>query len=238
MSAQRPAQISFAKMLYAPLKDEVGKQVDFGLLPGVPISPVQVPKPSQPGPAYLAVVLFGDGVHHNPNWDARTFNVRDDLAAIDKVMNLHADDPRIDAFVARGGKLILYHGLGDPLVSPAPTIKYFQALEKRFGASKARSFVRLFLIPGMAHCAGGGVPDRFGGAGGDAPVVDADHDLLSAIERWRSRGAAPKRVVASKVEGGVVVQTRPLCAYPTVAGYRGSGDPGLAESFECKVVKR
>jgi feruloyl esterase len=230
------AQIAFARKIYAPLKTESGKQIDDGVLPGTPVAVALVPEANKPGPAYLAVALFGDGVHRDPKWDARTFNVDQDLAAIDKVMNLHADDPQIDAFVARGGKLILYHGLADPFVSARPTIKYFEALQTRFGAAKAKSFVRLFLVPGMDHCAGGGVPDRFGAAGAfDAPTADVRHDLLSAMAHWRKDGVAPERIVASKVENGAVVQTRPLCAYPAEARYRGTGDPMQAENFECKA---
>lgn len=226
------AQVSYARLIYSPLHDENGKRIDTGLLPGTPVSPVPAPEPFTPGPPYLAVALFGDGVHRDPDWNAKSFRIADDLPAIDKVMNLHADNPNVDAFVARGGKLIIYHGLADPLVSPTPTIDYVQALEQRYGRARTAEFARLFLAPGMDHCRGGGVPDQFGGVGGDAPLVDPTHDLLSAIESWSDGEAAPADIVASKVEAGKIVQTRRLCAFPAQAQFRG-GDSNDAANFAC-----
>lgn len=232
-----PSQVAMTRRIYAPLHDEQGRKIDDGLLPGVRVQPAPAPEPFTPGPAYLAVALFGDGVHRGPNWDARTFRIADDLPAIDRVMNLHADDPDIDAFVRRGGKLILYQGWADPLVAPQPTLAYFGALRTRLGTKTLAGAARLFMAPGMAHCRGGGVPDAFGGFGGDAPTPDSDHDLLSALERWLAQGVAPERIIASRLENGRVVQTRPLCAHPAQARYRGAGDPSDAASFACIIPR-
>jgi feruloyl esterase len=229
-----PAQLALVERIYAPLHDETGRGIDAGLLPGVAVSPALVPEPFTPGPPYLAVALFGDGVHRDRNWDGRTFRLASDLPAIDRVMDLHADDPQIAPFVRRGGKLILYQGWADPLVAPQPTLAYYAAVRKTLGPAGADRSVRLFMIPGMEHCRGGGVPDAFGGAGGDAPQVDPDHDMLSALERWTGGGPAPQRIVASQLKDGRVVRTRPLCARPAEARYRG-GDPEQASSFACAV---
>lgn len=229
-------QVALARRIYGPLVDETGKRIDNGLLPGIPVSPVPAPEPFTPGPAYLAVVLFGDGVHRDPNWDTRRFRIADDLPAVDRVMNLHADNPDLSAFKARGGKLIMYQGWTDPLVSPKETADYYDAVERRLGEAATRDFVRLFMAPGVDHCVGGAGPDQFGGVGGDAPVRDADHDLLSALERWVEQGRAPERVVASKVEAGRTARTRPLCAYPMTARYQGRGSTDAAESFTCAVA--
>ena len=232
-----PAQVTLAERIYAPLNDERGRQVDAGLLPGVAVQPALVPEPFTPGPPYLAVVLFGDGVHRDANWDARTFRIADDLPAIDRVMDLHADNPAIEPFVRHGGRLILYQGWADPLVAAQPTIDYFDALGARFGAAKRDGFARLFLVPGMEHCRGGGTTDLFGGVGSDAPVVDPDHDLLSALEHWVDQGIAPQRIIASQADADGVVRTRPLCAHPAEARYRG-GDPNDAASFACTIPRK
>ena len=235
-----PEQVTLATRIYAPLHDENGKRIDSGILPGTPVSPVAVPEPFTPGPKYLATVLFGQGIHRDANWDARKFVIARDLPAIDKVMNLHADDPRIDLFAKRGGKLILYHGWADPLVAAMPTIDYYQALEKRFGAGRTRGFARLFLMPGMDHCRGGGVPDRFGGAGGlegEGMSRAASDDLLTAMEQWLDGGSAPASVRTAQFERGKSVRTRPTCAYPARVRYVG-GAVERAESYTCEPEGR
>jgi feruloyl esterase len=224
-------QIAAIRLLYGPLHDEEGRRIDDGLLPGVPISPTPLPEPFTPGPSYLAVALFGDGVHADPNWDPSTFRIARDLPAIDKVMDLHADNPDIRPFLDRGGKLILYHGWADPLVAAQTTVRYYEAVLDRSGPAAADG-VRLFMAPGVDHCRGGAGPDLFGGAGGDAPSPDPDHDLLSALERWVDQRRPPERVIATRVENGRPVRTRPLCAHPARARYTG-GDPDEASSFTC-----
>lgn len=229
------AQVAIAERLHAPLHDEDGKRIDNGLLPGVRVRPEPLPEPFTPGAPYLAVALFGDGVHRDPNWDARNFRIARDLPAIDRVMPLHADNPDLSAFHARGGKLIVYQGWADSLVPAQPTLQYLLDVERVMGGrERTAQFMRLFMVPGMDHCVGGDVPDRFGGAGGDAPQVDAEHDLLSALEAWVERGQAPSRIIASQLDDTRVVRTRPLCAYPRQAAYRGVGPLHEAASFDCR----
>jgi feruloyl esterase len=228
-----PQQVAAIRRLTAPLHDEHGKRLDNGLLPTVLVSPAPLPEPFTPGPSYLATVLFADGVHADPAWDARTFSLARDLPAIDRVMNLHADDPAIDPFFRDGGKLLIYQGWDDPLVAAQSTLRYWNALSARFGARLGRS-ARLFMVPGMDHCRGGAGTDRFGGAGGDAPLADADHDLLSTLEAWVVDDRAPARIVAAKLENGMVARTRPLCAWPAEAVWTGRGNTDAAENFVCR----
>ncbi|MDB5671548.1 MAG: tannase/feruloyl esterase family alpha/beta hydrolase [Alphaproteobacteria bacterium] len=225
-------QIVAVRRLYAPLHDEDGRPIDDGLLPGIPVSPVTLPEPFTPGPPYLAVSLFGDGVHGDASWDSRSFSLARDLPAIDKVMNLHADNPDIGAFLRRGGRLILYQGWADPLVAPQTTLAYYEAVRRRNGRLGERG-VRLFMAPGVDHCRGGAGPDLFGGAGGDAPLPDADHDLLTALERWVDQRRAPERIVATRIEDGTTRRTRPLCAWPARARYSGHGSTDDATNFIC-----
>lgn len=232
----RQQQVDFAKHIFNPLMDENGRQVDSGLLPGIEVIPGPVPEPFTPGPSYLATVLFADGVHSDPNWDVRSFNIAKDLAAIDTVMNLHADDPNIDDFISHNGKLILYHGWADPFVSPQSTIDYLQSLSTRYGGiNRVNEFARLFMVPGMEHCLGGGVPDRIGGVGGlKAQQADPtpSNDLLSALEKWVYDDIPPERINAAKIENGDVKQTRPVCAYPKKAVYQ-KGPVEGANSYHC-----
>ena len=102
--------------------------------------------------------------------------------------------------------------------------------------SQARTddFFRLFMVPGMGHCSGGTGTTHFGNQGGEAPVVDADHDVLAALDAWVEKGVAPARIVAFRVEGGKTVRTRPLCPYPTRAVYAGKGSTDEAASFTCR----
>lgn len=128
-----------------------------------------------------------------------------------------AADTTLAPFKARGGKLLLAHGMADPIFSPHDTIDYYERLAKEHGES-ARDFARLFLIPGMGHCQGGAATDSWDG--------------LAALVEWVEGGAAPERIVAN----GTAVfpgRSRPLCAHPEYARYDGRGDPESAASFTC-----
>jgi feruloyl esterase len=122
-------------------------------------------------------------------------------------------------FAARGGKLIIYEGLSDPVFSADDIIDYYRQLERdNGGAEKSASFARLFLIPGMTHCGGGPATDQF--------------DALTALEKWVEQGEAPQSILAKGA--AFPGRTRPLCPYPQYAAYNGSGDSQDAGSFTCK----
>jgi feruloyl esterase len=162
-------------------------------------------------------------VFKDPNWDWKTFDFDKDVVKGDQPENLimNATNPDMQAFFSRGGKLIMYHGWSDPLVPPVNTIKYYdQVVAHMGGAAKASEHVRLFMAPGMGHCAGGEGPDRF--------------DKVKALEDWVERGQAPARFEASHSVNGRVDRTRPLCPYPQVARYSGTGSIDDAANFSCK----
>lgn len=126
----------------------------------------------------------------------------------------------LSTFAARGGKQIFYHGMSDPWFSAFDTLDYYERLARaNGGAEKTRSFARLFLVPGMGHCQGGPATlDRF--------------DLLTPLIEWVEHGKAPDAVRATgKSFPG---RSRPLCAWPLHAQYRGRGDPNRASSFDCR----
>ena len=165
-------------------------------------------------------------------YDVTKFDFDRDLARVDAELGpiMNHVNPDLSAFAAHGGKLIVFHGLADGIVGPLDTINYFD----RIGAAMPGrdGFMRLYMVPGMAHCSGGDGLDSFG-QGPDRKEGDAGHDLLKALEGWREAGHAPAAIIASKVDtGGSVIATRPLCAYPQKAVYHG-GDAKDARSFQC-----
>jgi feruloyl esterase len=120
------------------------------------------------------------------------------------------------------------------------TINYFQSVVGKMGKREANSFVRLFMAPGVQHCGGGPGPSNFG-AIVTSSQSDAQHDLTMALERWVEDGVAPDRVIASKRQGAdpkaAAVRTRPLCPFPQVARYKGSGSTDDAANFVCTLEK-
>ena len=124
------------------------------------------------------------------------------------------------------------HGWSDAAIAPTATVNYYQAVVKKLGSPQTNEFVRLFMVPGVQHCAGGAGPDEFGqdefGNG------DAQHNIGSALEQWIEGGPAPSQIIAAKREkDGTVIRTRPICAYPMIAHYKGSGSIDAAENFTC-----
>lgn len=183
----------------------------------------------------LGADLYRYGVFADRGWQVDSFDLTRDLPlARQRLAPLIADDTDLHEFASAGGRLILYHGWSDSGPSPFNSIRYYEDVQGTMGAARTDEFFRLFMVPGMYHCAGGPGPDNFGNQG-DPPRLDADHDLLMALERWVERGAAPERLIASKVVDGRVKRTRPLCPYPQRATFDGKGSPDDAGSFTCKT---
>jgi hypothetical protein len=162
--------------------------------------------------------FFKNFVYSDPAWDYLKYdfaNYRKDSALAGSIVN--ATDPNLDAFKARGGKLVMYHGWSDPALSALATTKYYEQVQARDPA--AADYARLFMVPGMLHCAGGPGPDRV--------------DWTAVLDAWVEKGSAPDRVIASKSTGGKTVRTRPLCGYPLRAIYRGTGSIDDESSFTC-----
>ncbi len=173
-----------------------------------------------------------------------TFNVltasADDLLRQSKekgAADLDATNPDLSRFAARGGKLILYHGWSDAAISPGNTIAYYESVEKQMGEEKAASFVLLYMVPGMEHCLGGPGASAFGQFG-TATAKGPKYGLFDSLENWVENGSPKDDVIATKFATGKdgakeTVFTRPLCAWPKVARYGGSGDPNDAANFAC-----
>jgi len=157
-------------------------------------------------------------------WDYRRYslaNARRDTRAAAKILD--ATDPNLTAFKAHGGKLLLWHGWSDPALNARATIAYYEQLVK--GDSAAMAYARLFLLPGVVHCAGGPGPDNVAWA--------------KAIADWVERNQAPESLLATRSDSaGRVLRTRPLCAYPKQAVYVGSGKTDDAANFVCRTSTR
>jgi Tannase and feruloyl esterase len=177
-----------------------------------------------PQPFNLGFDLFKYVVFEDPNWDFRTFNFDSDMDRTAKAGDaiLNALDPNLKAFLGRGGKILQYHGWSDPQISPRSSVNYYNSvLDTMGGAGKVKDSYRLFMVPGMAHCGGGEGTSEF--------------DMFAALEQWVETSKAPDRIEASRVRDGRVDRTRPLCPYPQVAVYNGTGSTDDAANFTCKV---
>ena len=165
--------------------------------------------------------FFRYWLFHDPNWNFRTIDLERDLAyAEQKLPFLAAVEKDLTPFKTRGGKLISYTGWMDPVVPPQDTVAYYEGVTKTMGGPAAtRDFYRLFMAPGMGHCAGGPGPNQF--------------DALGALEQWVEKGLAPATMVATHSTSGKVDRTRPLCPYPQVARYKGMGSIDEAANFSC-----
>jgi len=176
-------------------------------------------------------------VFNNPKWDPWTFDFDRNLTHADAKVGAMIDqvNPDITAFRQRGGKAIVYQGWQDPVVNAIDTIAYYEKVRGRMRSQRETDkFFRLFLVPGMGHCAGGPGAANFGNQNAPPPRIDAQHDLLSALDAWIEHRTAPDRIIASRVVDGSTVRTRPLCAYPRKAVYTGTGSTDDAANFVCR----
>jgi feruloyl esterase len=216
-------QAEGAKKIYSPaVNPRTGQELFSSLVPGTEMGwgvQAQGPEPSANIYDQYRYVVFKD-----PNWDWKTFNFDSDVVRGDLPENLvmNATDPNLKPFFSHNGKLLLYHGWSDPNVPTLNTIKYYKSVvDTMGGAAKASDNIRLFLEPGMGHCGGGEGPNVF--------------DKVGAMEQWVEHGKAPETLIASHSTAGKVDRTRPLCPYPQVAKYKGSGSIDDAANFSCKA---
>ena len=219
-SCLTPAQVAAAKTIYAPVIDpKTGKEIFAGLQPGSEMHWAAI-SGEQPHPMYNDLARFI--VFQDANWSYKDLDINKHLELARKADGgvLSATSTNLKPFVDRGGKLLIYHGWEDQNISPTMTVDYYSAVVRDMGKG-VDSSVRLFMVPGMGHCGGGDGPNTF--------------DMIKALEMWREHGHAPASIEASKVADGQVIRTRPLCPYPQVAKYKGTGSIDRAESFACSM---
>jgi feruloyl esterase len=213
------SQVGAVKKVYDGAKNRrTGKQIFAGWARGSEQGwPQYITSPREP----VRVGLFRYFVYDDPNWHWRTFDWDRDVDFVQTqaaVMNAMSVDYR--AFRTRGGKIVMYTGLADPVVPPGDIISYYDAVTAASGGlQETQKFFRFFPIPGMGHCSGGTGPNNF--------------DALGALEAWVERGTAPTRIVASHSTAGAIDRTRPLCPYPQTAVYEKRGSIDDETSFTC-----
>ena len=249
------AQIGLLNKIYeGPIEPGTHKQILAPLNPGPELgwdryisgkkNPVGT---ERPWAGFIAYVGEGD-----PDYLAQqkylTFNFGTDLEAarqrkigdqtLDQVFNTPTRN--LDPVKAEHGKVIQYHGWDDPNIPALEAVDFFDAvvadqakrhkMTEQQAQSETEQFYRLFMVPGMGHCAGG-AGATFSAAG--PHKGDPAYDTLSALEQWVEKGVAPEQFVGSHANGGSVDMTRPICAYPKVPTYKGTGDTNDASNFVC-----
>ncbi len=177
-------------------------------------------------------------VFSDPEWDWRKFDYDRDVAYADaKLAAVNASSPDLSAFKKRGGKILMYSGWADPVGPPMDAVNYYKLVEEVMGGrDKTESFLRLFMVPGMGHCFGGPGPSLFGGPRSVVSSqvgIDPEHDVMSALVRWVEKGSAPDHIIAAHLTNGTVDRTRPVCSYPKIAHWNGTGSSDDAKNFTC-----
>jgi hypothetical protein len=241
-------QAAALKKIYAGPHDPQGHEVFPGYLPGAEDGQggwglwITGPAPIKSLMAFFGIGYFSNMVYEKSDWDYKTFTLEAGMKSAEEktASALNAVDADLKPFKARGGKLILYHGWEDPAIPAINTVNYYQSVLAKMGQRDADSFVRLYMVPGMQHCDNGPGPDSFGQVGKLA-FDDPQHSVDAALEQWVEKGAAPSTIITSKYSAEDkhhATMTRPLCAYPQAAKYKGSGDTNDAANFVCEAGKK
>lgn len=169
------------------------------------------------GASFFRYAAFGRPM---PDYDWLSFDIQSDHDRTQGTRTLiDATDTDLSRFRARGGKILGTFGWADPALNPLMGVEYYEGVRQRFGV-ETPDFFRLFMAPGVFHCGGGPGPNQY--------------DAVTPLVEWVERGVAPESIMAVKQEGGRVVRTRPLCPYPAVAEYKGSGSIDEATNFACR----
>jgi feruloyl esterase len=215
-------QVETAKAMSSPITDrKSGAVLHPGrYYPGSELGWGSVGGPTPSGESHegMKKIVF------KPDWDYHTIKVPEDVERAVRADNglLFGGDPDLKRFFGRGGKLLMYHGWADPLVSPDTSLIMYKRIIDAVGPSASNSLA-LFMVPGMGHCQGGPGTDVF--------------DKAAAIDQWVASGVKPQSIVASHMTAGVVDRTRPLCAYPAIARYVGTGSTDDAANFRCQTLR-
>jgi Tannase and feruloyl esterase len=236
-SCLTPAQSAAVKKIYAGVM-VAGKPWHFGQPVGAEIAgtpPFGASAPASGWDQWLLVKpgeksrqhLYGESfvkyfafAKADAGYDPRTFDFAKDQPRLEDTRRLlDAANPDLSSFRSRGGKLLMYFGWADTALPPMMGVDYYEKAVAMNGPDTP-DFFRLFMVPGMFHCRGGIGTDQF--------------DAMTALINWVENGAAPATLAAARVEQGKVVRTRPLCPYPQVARYSGSGSIDEAGNFACR----
>jgi tannase/feruloyl esterase len=203
-------QLRSVETFYGGLKNSKGELIFSGQALGNPL-----PAPRS-NPALQVTDTVRIWAFQNPDYDWHTFDLDRDMPIIDKKIGfVDAVDPDLSAFKAHGGKLFLFAGWADTTITPENTVLYYESVLEKMGKNQS-DWVRLFMVPGMAHCRGGDGPNTF--------------DSIGTLEQWREKGVAPAQITGANPQSAL---TRPLCPYPQYAKYKGTGNFKDAANWVC-----
>jgi len=212
------AQVDTARKIYEGAKFADGTRIYSGFEPGSELywgMMIQGPEPLNINNGFFQYIAFED-----PEWDFRTFDLDRDTRDIEKRLGPVIDNtnPDLTAFKRSGGKLLVYQSWNETWIPPRMITEYHDRVQEAMGGKKeTEDFFRLFMVPDHYGCPGN--PRTF--------------NVLEAVQKWREQGIAPDQVEASYGSSDQVYKTRPVCAYPNVAIYKGEGDVNRAENFYC-----
>jgi hypothetical protein len=222
------ADVTVIRKLWEGPRRQDGSFIWYGMARGADMNALWTSRgtPLRPQPFGLSMDWFRYFLTQDPKFDGNAVTP----AAYERFWEqsveqygivIGTDDPDLTAFRARGGKAIVWHGWADQLITAEGSIDYYTRVQAQMGGPKKTSeFMRLFMAPGVAHCAGGAGP---------APTGQ-----LEALLAWVEEGKAPETLLAvRRDQSGAVTRSRPLCAYPLVAKYKGSGNTDEAANFVC-----
>jgi feruloyl esterase len=183
---------------------------------------------ARPRPYAYAEQFYRFMIFRNPDWDYKTFTP-DFAADVDRAdvpdnLPINATNANIAPFIDRGGKLIMMGGWNDDL-GPGNNVNYYDSVVRTIGPDKARSGVRLFMVPGMHHCLGLEY----------ASTYRVDFDLPGAVKQWKETGKAPDQIIVTTTSKGEAPRQRLVCAYPRVAQYKGKDDTAAPANFTCRT---
>jgi feruloyl esterase len=226
-----PAQIGAVQAMYAGTRNpRTGKEIFPGWMIG---SESNGPTGTESWGAFILdpkqpmrIDVFRYFLFDDPDWDWHTFDFDRDMALADeKIGFMSAVDANLRPFRDHGDKLLMYTGWEDPVEAPEDVVKYYKSVVQAMGGlDETTPFYRFFMIPGMAHCTGG--PGAF------------SFDPLDVLDKWVDQGKIPESIVAAHLEKGKPTMTRPLCPYPKVAKWKGSGDANDAANWSCRAPEK
>jgi feruloyl esterase len=215
-------QVEAANRIYSDAKDpKTGKTLTGGLMRGTELQWGTLYSPNGYGNAIEAMKYIA---MKDPSWDPASFNPATDVEKAlkaDPEGILKSDNSNLKPFFDRGGKLLLWQGFQDPQVTSWNAIRYHQAVLDKVGKNAEGKSIELFMQPGVLHCNGGPGPDTW--------------DKAAVLDAWVTSGKAPERISATHVTEGKTDRTRPLCVFPKVAKWNGTGSTDDATNFSCSA---
>jgi Tannase and feruloyl esterase len=222
------ADANVIRKIWEGPRREDGSFLWYGQSRGAPLNALAGTRGTPPQPVGFAFTQdwLKYWITQNPQFDWTTITAAAYQRYWDQSMEEYSivigtDNADLSQFRDRGGKAILWHGWADPLITADGTIDYYRRVQQQMGGSdRTAQFARFFLAPGVGHCGGGDGPAPYG--------------QLDALLSWVENGKAPETLTAAKRDQtGAITRSRPLCQFPQVAKYKGSGSTDKAENFVC-----